>query len=175
MAKPTQQRITRDSVTEELLRLSGGDKKLSLYFGVIIGFLALPFIYAAGNSVIRKIANGGSLLDIVLSAVALLILLALVSVFFIFYFVSHRRIRKIKKGAFSVRLDRVTYMTERMKYNGRTSRLARIFEFRDSGEAETDGLNYSLTSIGDEYYLVFIDGEKQPTIMFPCKIYDYEE
>ena len=44
MAKLTQTVITRESVKEELLTLSGGDKRFSLYFGVITGVIVLPFV-----------------------------------------------------------------------------------------------------------------------------------
>ena len=53
--------------------------------------------------------------------------------------------------------------------------LARIFEFRDCGEVEVDSIKYSYTSHGDEFYLVFIDGENKPALAYACKIYDYKE
>jgi hypothetical protein len=62
-----------------------------------------------------------------------------------------------------------------MKYTGRSTRLVKVFEFRDSGEVEIGGGTYEYTSHGDEFYLVFIDGDKIPSLTYACKIYDYEE
>ena len=175
MEKLTQEIITKESVKDSLLTLSGGDKKLSLYLGAITAFFALPLIFLSGGSAIRAITQGAGPLEIVANIALVLLFVALPSVPLIPYFVSHKRIRKIKNGEFSVKVDRVTYMTEKYKYRGKHTYLARIFEFRDCGEVEVDSIKYSYTSHGDEFYLVFIDGENKPALAYACKIHDYKE
>ena len=175
MAKLTQENITRESVKESLLVALGGDKKISLYLGVATTVLMFPFIALIIDIMISEITSWSSALEIIFSAFTLLTMVALPCIFFGNYFLSHRRIAKIKKGMFSVKTDKVTYMTERMKRVGRNSRLIEVFEFRDCGEVEVDHTTYSYTSHGDEFYLVFIDGENKPTLTYACKIYDYNE
>lgn len=175
MEKITQEKINRESVKESLLTLSGGDKRLSLYFGVITGVIVLPFVCLFFSSAVHNITAGDGFLDIFSPILVALIFAAFPTVFLCVYFFSRGRVAKIKKGMFTVKTDRVTYMTERMQYTGKHSRLVKVLEFRDSGEVEVDGVTYSYTSHGDEFYLVFIDGDKKPALTYACKIYDYNE
>ena len=175
MAKLTQTVITRESVKEDLLALSGGNKKLLLYLGVASTVLVLPVLAILVDFLIHDITNQNGALEIFLSFLSVLSIAILPGVFFLMYFLSHADVRKIKKGMFTVKTDRVTYMTERMQYTGKHSRLVKVLEFRDSGEVEVDDVTYSYTSHGDEFYLAFIDGDKKPTLTYACKIYDYNE
>ena len=175
MAKLTQTVITRESVKEELLTLSGGNKKLLLYFGVASTVLVLPVLAMLVDFLINDITEQRGVLEIFFSFISVLGIAILPGVFFLMYFISHASVRKIKKGMFTVKTDKVVYMTEKIKYTGRHSHLASVFEFRDSGEVEVDDLTYSYTSHGDEFYLVFIEGDKAPSLTYACKIYDYNE
>lgn len=175
MAKLTQTVITRDSVKESLLTLSGGNKKLLLYLGVASTVLVFPVLAMLMEFLIHDITYQNGALEIFFSFLSLLSIAILPGVFFLMYFLSHASVRKVKKGMFTVKTDKVTYMAEKMKYTGGSTRLVKVFEFRDSGEVEVDSGTYSYTSHGDEFYLVFIDGDKSPSLIYACKIYDYNE
>lgn len=175
MAKLTQTVITRESVKEDLLTLSGGNKKLLLYLGVASTVLVFPVLAMLVEFLIHDITNQNGALEIFFSFLSVLSIAILPGVFFLMYFLSHADVRKIKKGMFTVKTDKVVYMAEKLKYTGRSTRLVKVFEFRDSGEVEIDGGTYEYTSHGDEFYLVFIDGVKTPSLTYACKIYDYNE
>lgn len=175
MARATKEVLTKEGIEDSLLTFLRGDKRFSSYLGAITGFLMLPFIFFSGSLAIRNITQGKGAPEIVLSIFLFLFFVALAAIFLILYFNARKRVKRIKEGAFSVRVDKVTYMTEKMRYNGRHMHLAQIFEFCECGEVEVDALKYSLTSLGDEYYLVFIEGDKKPTLIYARKIYDYNE
>ena len=190
MANPTRERITRESVASTMLKGVVRSKRTFLIVALIFAVIFVPSLYFNVQKAVDAITSGSGL-PALLFVVPITLLLAFVAVFaFIYCSREAKRERKIKDREFCVRVDKVTYMTERVKWIGRRRRTIKVIEFRDCGEVpltadlydaididqvELTQAAYLYTEQGDEFYTVIINGEMKPILIYPCKLYEYKE
>ena len=173
--KPTREILTKQKLAKELafhVKASFPPVIVACFVSLIIAFLfftGLPELFGKG---IVKTAFA-----VFIAAIALLVPCV---TFYMLYSLFKQR-SDIEKGNFTVVKDILSRkVKDEVRRRGRHTYIEDVFYFYEHGRyvvTKSDGSAFEYSDEHDEFYLVFIEGNKKgsPQLVYNAKIYEYNE
>ncbi len=169
MKKQTKNQINRAFVEKELRFYNTADIRATLVTGGAMCFLFIPF--AAFCAYFIWITVDASFLRFLLSAVGAILFSCPAWLHVIALVKSLLERKQLNNGEFDVAVRKVTYKDEKIVHR----HVEQYLTFEGFAELSVGHTTYELATYGDVFYLVHYRGKKEIKLLYPEKMYEYNE
>ena len=170
MVEPTKEKLTRQSLCQELIKTNRAALRHAVYLSVFCSLFLIPLVTLILRWTIKE-TNGSVWVWLFATLPALLYLLPVVlAIWFLWDGLQNRRL--LSQDAFEVITAELSYKSE--EYVHRQYRELLHFAGFDR-PLQVGHTAYQLATEGDLYYLVHYRGKKTVVLFYACKMYEYTD